>query len=161
MNAEELLEYDKLKGEQLARITARDNLINYNLIALGALATVAITARASTEVLLLAPLISAILGWAYVQHEQKITAIGRYIRRAYPSAFGWEREDKHLVLTKTFHSVVSLITILLAFSLPCIACPFAWLILTDVYSAWSFAVALLDILLGLCIAMVVIVSLSR
>jgi hypothetical protein len=161
MNPEDMLEYDKLKAEQTSRIIARDSLINYNLVALGALATVAIAAKTSSAVLLIAPWISAILGWAYVQHEQKITSIGRYLHRSHPVAFRWEAEDKHVVLSKNFHSIISMFMILLAFAAPCFASPLAWILTADNASAWLYVMAAVDALLGLCITVVLFGSLGR
>ena len=67
-----------LKDEQRDRIRARDNLI-YSLIV--AIAAVAGGAKfAGTAVALLLPPIALALGWTYLVNDQKVTAIGRYLR---------------------------------------------------------------------------------
>ena len=67
-----------LKDEQRDRIRARDNLI-YSLIV--AIAAVAGGAKfAGSAVALLLPPIALALGWTYLVNDQKVTAIGRYLR---------------------------------------------------------------------------------
>ena len=67
-----------LKDEQRDRIRARDNLI-YSLIV--AIAAVAGGAKfAGSTVALLLPPVALALGWTYLVNDQKVTAIGRYLR---------------------------------------------------------------------------------
>ncbi|MFJ6914085.1 hypothetical protein ACIQUX_09000 [Streptomyces sp. NPDC101133] len=74
-----LAEYDRLKEEQKTRIGFRDNLLYFTLAA--ATAVVAITAQSGQPQLLLsAPAICLILGWTYLVNDEKISAIGYYVR---------------------------------------------------------------------------------
>ncbi len=75
-----LAEYDRLKQEQLVRIGMRDNLL-YATLAV-AVSTVAISLSGATgrAVLLALPLVCVVLGWTYLVNDQKVSAIGRYLR---------------------------------------------------------------------------------
>ena len=67
-----------LKDEQRDRIRARDNLI-YSLIL--AIAAVAGGSKlAGSAVALLLPPVALALGWTYLVNDQKVTAIGCYLR---------------------------------------------------------------------------------
>ena len=98
-----LMEYDKLKVEQIQRIGFRDNLLYTTLGIFGAVVSFAMSNPANTYALLVVPWVCLVLGWTYVMNDEKISAIGRYIRfilvekvkdkLAYPeveSLFGWE-----------------------------------------------------------------------
>jgi hypothetical protein len=156
-----LLEYDKLKSEQTARITARDNLLNFDLVALAALVTIGISLRSASVVLLFAPWITAIFGWAYVQHEQKITAIGRYLVNAHGTKFPWESTPKQVALGKLFHKTMTFAMLILAFGAPCFACPLLWFATSSSFSIWLVLVALFDFTLGICISAVLVASYGR
>lgn len=74
-----MLEYEKLKDEQVRRITVRDGLIYATLAATAA--TIAAVAKVGDPAVLLAlPPAAAVLGWTYLANDIKITQIGRYIR---------------------------------------------------------------------------------
>jgi hypothetical protein len=75
-----LLEYDKLKAEQTQRIGFRDNLLYVTLGLFGLILPTAIANSANYYALLVIPWICLILGWTYLINDEKITAIGRYIR---------------------------------------------------------------------------------
>lgn len=95
-----LAEYDRLKEEQKTRIGFRDNLLYFTLAA--ATAVVAITAQSGQpRLLLFVPAICLILGWTYLANDEKISAIGDYVRdrlgprlgeltSADGAVFGWE-----------------------------------------------------------------------
>jgi len=113
-----LLEYEKLKDEQTERIGFRDNLLYFTLGIYGAVLALALGEQESpiaSYALLVLPWVSLILGWTYLINDQKITAIGQYVRynlaekiseltgkagegvEAVESIFGWEiyhRGDK-------------------------------------------------------------------
>lgn len=76
-----LQEYDKLKGEQAQRIGFRDGMIYTTLGAFGALLAFVVTNNLNYYALLIAPWICVILGWTYLVNDEKISAIGRYIRK--------------------------------------------------------------------------------
>lgn len=95
-----LAEYDCLKEEQKTRIGFRDNLLYFTLAA--TTAVVAITAQSGQSRLLLSvPAICLILGWTYLVNDEKVSAIGYYVRdrlgprlgelaSAQGAVFGWE-----------------------------------------------------------------------
>lgn len=95
-------EYEKLKQEQIARIGFRDNLIYATLIALTAVVSIVADDTARIPVLLVLPMVCITLGWTYLVNDEKISAIGRYIRITFsdkvrelikdkdPMLFGWE-----------------------------------------------------------------------
>ncbi|MGW5768785.1 hypothetical protein ACWEVY_06515 [Streptomyces longwoodensis] len=118
-----MAEYDRLKEEQKTRIGFRDNLL---YVTLAAMVTVLFgAAQAHHAVLLLAlPVAACVLGWTYLANDQKISAIGRYVRTdlgprlgdlaGQPgSPFGWEeahRSDSRRKQRKIIQCVVDLIT---------------------------------------------------
>jgi hypothetical protein len=98
-----LAEYDKLKAEQAQRIGFRDNLLYVTLGLFGVIIPTAISNATNYYALLVVPWICLILGWTYLINDEKISAIGRYIRltlvekvkekTGHPdveSLFGWE-----------------------------------------------------------------------
>jgi hypothetical protein len=98
-----LAEYDKLKTEQAQRIGFRDNLLYVTLGLFGVIIPTAISNATNYYALLVVPWICLILGWTYLINDEKISAIGRYIRltlvekvkekTGHPdveSLFGWE-----------------------------------------------------------------------
>ncbi|MFE0773210.1 hypothetical protein [Streptomyces sp. NPDC058861] len=74
-----LAEYDRVKEEQKARIGFRDNLL---YVTLAAMATTLIGASQTHEaiLLLILPAAACVLGWTYLVNDEKISAIGRYVR---------------------------------------------------------------------------------
>ncbi|MCW2858477.1 MAG: putative integral rane protein [Actinoallomurus sp.] len=74
-----VLEYERIKDEQRTRIGFRDNLLYVTLAAMATVIAVSASARDPSYVLLLPP-VSRILGWTYLANDEKISAIGRYIR---------------------------------------------------------------------------------
>lgn len=75
-----LIEYEKLKDEQIQRIGFRDNLIYATLVALGGVLSFALSDTANLEVLLVLPVACVILGWTYLVNDEKISLLGDYIR---------------------------------------------------------------------------------
>jgi hypothetical protein len=75
-----LKEYDKLKSEQAQRIGFRDNLLYVVLGLFGTIVSFSISGSSHYYALLVVPWVSLILGWTYVVNDEKISAIGRYIR---------------------------------------------------------------------------------
>jgi hypothetical protein len=105
-----LKEYDKLKSEQAQRIGFRDNLLYVTLGLFGTIISFVFSNSANYYALLIIPWICLILGWTYVVNDEKISAIGRYIRLKLADKIklaasyggedllGWEtahRDDKH------------------------------------------------------------------
>jgi hypothetical protein len=75
-----LMEYDKLKVEQTQRIGFRDNLLYVTLTLFGGIVSLSVSNTANYYTLLVIPWICVILGWTYLVNDEKISAIGRYIR---------------------------------------------------------------------------------
>jgi hypothetical protein len=75
-----LNEYVKLKDEQVARMRFRDNLLYVTLAAFGGIISYAMSNSTHYYTFLVLPWVSLILGWTYLVNDEKISAIGRYIR---------------------------------------------------------------------------------
>ncbi|MEU1485963.1 hypothetical protein [Streptomyces sp. NPDC005752] len=118
-----LAEYDRIKEEQKTRIGFRDNLLYFTLAAsTGALAIAVQSGQA--QLLLAVPVICLVLGWTYLVNDEKISAVGCYIRdRLGPrlaelsgapgAVFGWEtyhRDDASRTMRKRLQTAVDLFT---------------------------------------------------
>jgi hypothetical protein len=76
-----LAEYTAVKDEQRARIGFRDNLLYATIAAMAAAVAGALQVdHHGAELLLALPPVSVILGWTYLVNDEKISAIGRYLR---------------------------------------------------------------------------------
>ncbi|MFD3504699.1 hypothetical protein ACFWWT_22965 [Streptomyces sp. NPDC058676] len=97
-----LAEYQSVKDEQKARIGFRDNLLYVTLAVVAAVIAAAAQAEQASMLLALPP-VCVVLGWTYLVNDEKISAIGAYVREhlgpriaalAEPAggfeAFGWE-----------------------------------------------------------------------
>jgi hypothetical protein len=118
------LEYTKLKDEQTHRIRFRDNLIYVTIVSLGGIFSLAITKEPNVS--LVVPWACLILGWTYLVNDEKISAIGRYLRENQSEKIseqigpvskyricGWEsahRSDTHRFRRKVEQLVVDEIT---------------------------------------------------
>jgi Ca2+/Na+ antiporter len=143
-----LKEYEKLKSEQTQRIGFRDNLLYVTLGVFGAVVSFAVSNQANYYALLVIPWVCLILGWTYLVNDEKITAIGRYIRLTLAekikehtghadieSIFGWEiahrsdsrrrrRKIEQLIvdqITFVFSGIIALIAFWLLVSNPPLA----------------------------------------
>lgn len=120
-----LAEYDRLKEEQKTRIGFRDNLLYFTLAA--ATAVVAITAQSGQcQLLLSVPAICLVLGWTYLVNDEKISAIGCYVRdrlgprleeltSSHDTVFGWEVYHRNVAgrnVRKRLQTAVDLFTYL-------------------------------------------------
>jgi hypothetical protein len=98
-------EFEALKTEQVQRISFRDNMLYVTLVAVGGISAFALEGSTNAFVpslrlsaLLVIPWIGAVLGWTYVINDEKISAIGDYIkkpggaRRAHSRARGRRQE---------------------------------------------------------------------
>jgi len=119
-------EYDKLKSEQAQRIGFRDNLLYVTLGLFVTVVSFAVSNPSNYYTLLVIPWVCLILGWTYVVNDEKISAIGRYIRYKLvdkvkehtgytdvETLFGWEiahRDDKHRKRRKLQQLIVDEIT---------------------------------------------------
>jgi hypothetical protein len=125
-----LHEYDKLKEEQAHRIGFRDNILYVTLGVFGAILSFALSGKTNYYALLVIPWVCLILGWTYLVNDEKISAIGKYIRynlvnkmqeltgnTDIESIFGWEiahRSDKRRLRRKIEQLVVDEITFVLS-----------------------------------------------
>jgi len=119
-------EYDKLKSEQAQRIGFRDNLLYVTLGLFGTVVSFAVSNPSNYYAFLVIPWVCLILGWTYLVNDEKISAIGRYIRyklvdkvrehtgyTELEPLFGWEiahRDDKHRKRRKIQQLIVDEIT---------------------------------------------------
>lgn len=74
-----LAEYQTLKDEQKTRIGFRDNLLYVTLTILAAVIAASVQAKQPAMLLALPP-VCVVLGWTYLVNDEKISAIGQYIR---------------------------------------------------------------------------------
>ncbi|MET8446496.1 hypothetical protein [Streptomyces sp. NPDC005209] len=74
-----LTEYQTVKDEQKTRIGFRDNLLYVTLTVVAAVIAAAAQAK-QTSMLLALPPVCVVLGWTYLVNDQKISAIGAYVR---------------------------------------------------------------------------------
>ncbi|MEU6146119.1 hypothetical protein ABZ848_37970 [Streptomyces sp. NPDC047081] len=74
-----LAEYQAIKDEQKARIGFRDNLLYVTLAVVAAVIAAAAQAKQASMLLALPP-VCVVLGWTYLVNDQKISAIGTYVR---------------------------------------------------------------------------------
>ncbi|MDX2097214.1 MAG: hypothetical protein SFW36_05510 [Leptolyngbyaceae cyanobacterium bins.59] len=122
-----LEEYKALKAEQSKRIGFRDNLLYVTLGLFGAITSFAITSPKGHYAFLVIPWISLVMGWTYVVNDEKISAIGYYIRHDLDDRirilmvgtgdnhylFGWEtahRDDPHRKRRKYLQLLIDEIT---------------------------------------------------
>ncbi|GGK50978.1 hypothetical protein GCM10010094_08980 [Streptomyces flaveus] len=94
-----LAEYESVKDEQKARIGFRDNLLYVTLAVVAAVIAAAAQAKQASMLLALPP-VCVVLGWTYLVNDEKISAIGAYVRgelgprlaqlAGTEGAFGWE-----------------------------------------------------------------------
>jgi hypothetical protein len=127
-------EYEQIKSEQRSRIGFRDNLLYATLASMAAIIAAVLRREGQTELLLLLPPVSVLLGWTYLVNDEKISAIGRYIRDELAPRlaaltgdhsegdervrlFGWEvahRSDGRRVPRKYLQLAVDLLTFCVA-----------------------------------------------
>lgn len=119
-----LCEYERIKDEQKSRIGFRDNLIYATLVSAAAVIAAILPQQGRTSMLLLLPPVSFVLGWTYLVNDEKISAIGRYIRNQLAPQlmalrgdatpiFQWEivhRNDPRRVSRKFLQLLVNLTT---------------------------------------------------
>ncbi|MEU7945611.1 hypothetical protein AB0C50_13120 [Micromonospora taraxaci] len=117
-----LVEYERLKEEQKVRIGFRDNLIYATLASMAGVIAATLSGSGNVDLLLLLPPIAFVLGWTYLANDQKVSAIGRYIRcqlqprlaavtNTTDEIFGWEadhRSDSSRLIRKSSQLAVDL-----------------------------------------------------
>ncbi|MFE0257139.1 hypothetical protein [Streptomyces sp. NPDC059010] len=151
-----LAEYQSLKDEQKARIGFRDNLLYVTLAVVAAVVAAAAQAK-QTSMLLALPPVCVVLGWTYLVNDEKISAIGRYVRgelaprlgqlAGAEAAFGWETFHRGDARRRS-RKVVQLVVDLLAF---CVV-PLSALIVYWAGDETSTGLVLLSVLEALAVA---------
>jgi hypothetical protein len=100
-------EYKVLKAEQQSRIGFRDNLLYVTLVLFGTISSFALTSEKSHPAFLVIPWVCIVLGWTYVVNDEKISAIGRYIRytleERISALMGGTADGKYLFGWETAH----------------------------------------------------------
>ncbi|MEN3612662.1 hypothetical protein AAH979_24305 [Plantactinospora sp. ZYX-F-223] len=158
-------EYDRLKEEQNHRIGTRDNLMYATLVSIAGVVVGTYQAE-SVDLLLLLPPVCVVLGWTYLVNDEKVSAIGRYIRAdlgprlgalvgAGQPIFQWEgshRSDRRRRSRKIFQLATDLTT----FCLPGMIAIIIRCIAGDL-SILSAAVATVEIIMVLFLAQQIMV----
>jgi hypothetical protein len=119
-----LVEYERLKDEQKSRIMFRDSLLYATLASMATVIGATINSPRYIGLPLLLPPVCLVLGWTYLVNDQKVSAIGRYIREELAPrletlvggdvvVFGWEvshRTDRHRESRKLLQLTIDLVT---------------------------------------------------
>lgn len=72
-------EYATLKAEQLQRISAPDQLVNFTVVSVGVAASVGAQSDRLRIAWLVIPWVAAAFGWAWVHTDDKVTAIAHWL----------------------------------------------------------------------------------
>lgn len=100
-------EYRILKAEQSMRIGFRDNLLYVTLGIFGAIASFALTNANNYSAFLVIPWVCLVMGWTYLINDEKISAIGRYVRydleKRVGALIGGSADEKYLFGWETAH----------------------------------------------------------
>lgn len=75
-----IVEYERLKDEQKHRIAARDGLLYATFAATAGVIIGVLRFAGGASLLLVLPAVTVVLGWTYLVNDQKVSAIGRYVR---------------------------------------------------------------------------------
>ena len=122
-----LEEYRTIKAEQGNRIGFRDNLLYVTLGLFGAISSFALSNDDNNPAFLVIPWVCIVMGWTYIVNDEKISAVGRYIRSTLEKRisgliggaadaqhlFGWEidhRSDPRRISRKYLQLLVDLLT---------------------------------------------------
>ncbi len=92
-------EYEKLKDEQYKRIEFRDHMIYLTLAAIGTVFSFALEKPDLNIALLVLPFLCIVLGWTYLSNDEKISAIGNYVRCCLVPKLAEHSSDEKLSLT--------------------------------------------------------------
>jgi hypothetical protein len=155
-----IAEYESLKKEQNSRIAFRDHLLYATLGSLAGTIAITIGAPARAPLLLVLPAVCVVLGWTYLVNDEKVSALGRYVREQLApkmaelaqddSVFGWERihrADDRRVSRKALQLGVELTT----FVLPAVAAVVTYWLL-DPYHVVFTVIAAVEMLVTAVLA---------
>lgn len=154
-----LQEYQTLKAEQTARIGFRDNLLYVTLAVFGGILSFTL-ANQNYYALLVIPWVCLILGWTYLVNDEKITALGRYMRYTLAEKLmavagppdiegiiGWEtahRSDPHRKRRKFEQLVIDQLTFVISGIISLIA---FWILVPQIHPLLIFLSILETLLL--------------
>ena len=151
-----LLEFEKLKDEQIARIRYRDGLFYVTLAVCGGVFSIAAASPGTTFLLLFLPIVVFILGVSYISNDEKISTIGSYFRFELaerlariegvttPEVFSWEtayRADPH----RGGRKFLQLLASLLLFSVSGLTAIAFYFVSTRQAAVWSIILAICDL----------------
>ncbi|MER6225467.1 hypothetical protein ACWCYL_30945 [Streptomyces sp. 900105755] len=133
-----LAEYQAVKDEQKARIGFRDNLLYVTLAVVAAVIAAAAQAKQASMLLALPP-VCVVLGWTYLVNDEKISAIGLYVRDElgprlarlasaggeFPT-FGWEAYHRTDVRRRTRKAIQAVIDLTAFCAVPLAALVVFW-----------------------------------
>ena len=94
MSEEIFSEYVALKNEQIERIKIRDSFINYVIVSVGILLSVAFGGTKTHAVIVLSiPWVALAFGWVFIMNDIKISHIGRYLSEVLvpQTSSSWDR----------------------------------------------------------------------
>jgi hypothetical protein len=166
-------EYEKIKSEQIQRLGFRDNLIYVTLAALTGVLSIVVGGTDRAPVLLVLPMICLVLGWTYLVNDEKISAIGRYVRTTFsermqalvgskdPELFGWEvahRSDPRRKTRKIFQLIVDEFVFVLSGA---VAIVMFWLKTADMATFWWIVASEIILLLVLGIQIFIYADLKK
>lgn len=118
-----LNEYERIKDEQNNRIGFRDNLIYATLASMAVVIAAVLQNPRQDQLLLIIPPVALLLGWTYLVNDEKISAIGGYVRSDLSprlaalvddleTPFGWEtahRNDRRRISRKYLQLSIDLL----------------------------------------------------
>jgi len=117
-----LAEFSALRAEILQRTQQQQALVALDLTVVGTIAGFVISGRADPELLLVAAVISAMMGLLWLDHHISIMRMGRYIDELWRWTPSWEaflREERHEVSWQiVFWSAI--VTVFLGGSVACL-----------------------------------------
>ncbi|MGY5055027.1 hypothetical protein ACWDFR_13225 [Streptomyces sp. 900105755] len=133
-----LAEYQAVKDEQKARIGFRDNLLYVTLAVVAAVIAAAAQAKQASMLLALPP-VCVVLGWTYLVNDEKISAIGLYVRDELGprlaqlasvggefATFGWEAYHRTDVRRRTRKAIQAVIDLTAFCAVPLAALVVFW-----------------------------------
>ena len=161
-----LAEYERIKDEQRARIGVRDNFVYATLASVVAVLAATYHDDYRPGFLLFFPPVATLLGWTYLINDQKISAMGRYIRDTLTPrldaltggsghVFSWENDHRHDA-RRTSRKRLQLAVDLLLFAIGPVAAVVAYLV-SDSLSVVLVGVAAVEIIgaVVLCVQIIV------
>lgn len=169
-----LQEYQTLKAEQTARIGFRDNLLYVTIAVFGGILSFTL-ANKNYYALLIVPWVCLILGWTYLVNDEKISALGRYMRydlteriaklasqTNIDGIFGWEtshRNDSNRKRRKIEQLIIDQLTFVFSGIISLLA---FWILSTNITAIlWLLSIVELLLLIGLSLEIIVYADLAK